>query len=123
MEQIHIKVTPERKEKWQSYVDENLEFDNLSQLIRLSVEAEIDEDGGTQELDTEHLENQLDEIRGDIGDIETTVRAIDNTVVHKEEFEEFSDGLSTQIETEVETLIELIETFAELDRDPYEAGR
>lgn len=123
MEQIHIKVAPERKEKWQCYVDENLEFDNLSQLIRLSVEAEIDGDGENQELDTEYLENQLDEIRGDIEDIETTVRAIDNTVVHTDEFEEFSDGLSTKIETEVETLIELIETFAELDRDPWESGR
>jgi len=123
MEQIHIKVTPERKEKWESYVDENLEFDNLSQLIRLSVQAEIDEERDGLEVDTENIENQLDEIRGEIEDIETTVRAIDNTVVHKEEFEEFSDGLSTQIETEVETLIELIETFAEIDRDPWEAGR
>lgn len=123
MQQIHIKVAPERKEKWESYVDENLEYDNLSQLIRLSVEAEINRDGESQELDTEHLENLIDEVREDVDDIETTVRAIDNTVVHKDEFEEFSDGLSTQIETEVETLIEMIETFAEIDRDPYEAGR
>jgi hypothetical protein len=41
--QINLVVTPEQKQKWDAYVEENSEVNSLSALIRMAVTREIDD--------------------------------------------------------------------------------
>jgi hypothetical protein len=46
--QIHLRVSEDQKNRWQTYVEENGEYDTLTDLIRTSVEREISDVPTTQ---------------------------------------------------------------------------
>lgn len=79
--QVHFRVSEQQKERWQTYVDENGEYDTLTDLIRTAVEKEISdvtggESGGNVDsgrldvLDerTERMVSQLGTINAALGD-------------------------------------------------------
>jgi hypothetical protein len=62
-EQIHVAVTPERKEEWQEHAKEHPNINgSLSQLIRLAVEREIADTGAGGEGLNEEASGRLSEI-------------------------------------------------------------
>lgn len=86
--QIHIALSPEQKERWQGYADENPEYSSLSHLIRRSVIAEIEGrndpepsgSGGASEEAIRELHDEIRGLRNGLSDIGTTVHNIHTTV-------------------------------------------
>jgi len=71
--QINLRVSKGQKESWKEYIDESGRFGTLSDLIRASVESEIqaderDEDTISPALtnDIERLREELTEVRQDV---------------------------------------------------------
>lgn len=68
--QINIKLPQEQKDKWVKYTEENHEFASLSQLIKYSVEneiqGEVEESGGIDKemflAVTQEIRQQLDQV-------------------------------------------------------------
>jgi len=95
--QVHISVSEEKKERWKEYAEKNPQHDNLSQLIRFAVEQEIYDAEG--ELNTERLEDTQQEILSEIEELDRSVRALDNSVVTTEEFNEFENSFEMVLDT------------------------
>lgn len=84
--QINITVNPERKERWEEYVDENNEASSLSHLIRLSVEREInrdESDGQAAEVDLSGIDERFDGLESRLDDLSVEIRQL----VEQEEME------------------------------------
>ncbi|QIQ77765.1 hypothetical protein GL213_09970 [Halogeometricum borinquense] len=78
---MHLRVSEDQKNRWQTYVEENGEYDTLTDLIRTSVEREISDVTTTQgggnadsgRLDTldertDKILSRLSTIEGALGD-------------------------------------------------------
>lgn len=84
--QINLTVNPERKERWEEYVEENNEASSLSHLIRLSVEREIDRDksdGQATEVELSGIDERFDALESRLDDLAVDVRQM----VEQEEME------------------------------------
>ena len=84
--QINITVNPERKERWEEYVNENNEASSLSHLIRLSVEREInrdESDGQAGEVDLSGIDERFDGLESRLDDLSVEIRQL----VEQEEME------------------------------------
>ncbi|WP_256392811.1 hypothetical protein [Natronoarchaeum rubrum] len=71
-ENVNLWVDPERKARWEQYLDEESEFQYLSQLIRQAVECEIQQrqDGNSSVELSEDVAGHFDELRGSIDQVE-----------------------------------------------------
>ncbi|GAB7091000.1 hypothetical protein JCM18237_12710 [Halorubrum luteum] len=80
-------------------MDSTDKFQNLTQLIKYSIHEEMRDEEG---IDTDVLDSHTQQIRGEIEELDRSVRALDSSVMTTEEFEEFADGLREYIESEIE---------------------
>jgi len=116
--QINIRVDDTTKQKWEEYIDSTDKVQNLTQLIKFAINEEMREDDG---LDTDILDAHTQQIRGEIEELDRSLRALDNSVMTTDEFEEFADGLREYIESEIEYMETQALVGMTRDRpDPYE---
>jgi hypothetical protein len=121
--QINLVVTEEQKARWEEYLNEQSdEFRSLSQLIRRSVEKEVNDqakagDGGIPE----DLTRQLSEIAEGMNRIEDQMRDFDGrlTVIEQEIRD---DPEIKQLANEVFTLLPTKEDVVEYERTAQKAG-
>ncbi|MFD1644657.1 hypothetical protein [Haloarchaeobius litoreus] len=75
-ESVNLWVDPERKARWKQFVDEESDFQYLSQLIRKAVEREIqqsDDDGKAVEL-SENVVGHFDNLQNSIAELEQVMQ-------------------------------------------------
>lgn len=82
--QVNVKVPKSMKKRWDEYQDNSFEVNSMSDLVRLSVEKEINgqQSGSSSEGDTEHLENiskTLKQIQTEIGKLDSRLERVENT--------------------------------------------
>lgn len=105
-ERVTLKVTETQKDRWETYAEDNPEYDNLSDLVKLSVEKEM-----SGALDREAVE-QLD-VSIDYDDIVRAVEAGLSDV--NERLESVDDRLA-----DVESTVKTNDDISKLARDIYE---
>lgn len=70
--QINIRLSPEQKDRWDEYVDQDGRYNTLAGLVRAAVESEIQsEDDGQQAAPG--LQNDIGEIQAAVDEIRTDV--------------------------------------------------
>jgi hypothetical protein len=77
--QVNFWVDPDQKDRWQAYLDEESEFQHLSQLARQAIEREIqqsDDTNGSAEP-SEAFDAYFDEIRGSINQLEQVMQEVE----------------------------------------------
>lgn len=81
--QVNVKVPESMKERWESHVDESLEANSMSDLVRLSVEKEIQGDTDeSDQNDSKHLEEinrTLKDIQSNIGQLENRLSRVESS--------------------------------------------
>ncbi|WP_338726721.1 hypothetical protein [Haladaptatus sp. DJG-WS-42] len=80
-EQVNLRVSPERKQEWEQFVEEHPNANNLSHLIRLAVTREIQgrepsRQEQSSEVSTEVLE-ALTRIENGLDEVQTRVKALE----------------------------------------------
>ena len=103
MSQLHVSLDSDKKSRWEEYADENPEFDNLSQLVRFSVEQEIQSDDDMSDIDV--ISDSQEQVLEMIEEIDRDIRALDNSVLTEDEFDEFRSEYDTALEPMIEFLI------------------
>lgn len=106
-ERVTLKVTPERKARWESYVDEDPEYDGLTDLVTLAVEREIS--GALDRDAVRDLDLAVDFDLGALEDIDEHVR----------EMAERLGRLDDRV-ADVEATIKTDDDISELARELYE---
>ncbi|WP_147441147.1 hypothetical protein [Halorubrum sp. Atlit-26R] len=96
--QVNVKIAPEAKERWQEYADESLEVNSMSDLVRLSVEKEIQGDTGESgsESNSEHLESisrTLNDIQNNIGQLENRLSRIETSTQEDPEINKLANDI------------------------------
>jgi hypothetical protein len=121
--QINLVVTEEQKTRWEEYLNkESDEFRSLSQLIRRSVEKQVNEqtkagDGGV----SEDLTRQLSEIAEGMNRIESQMRDFDGRLSTIEQ-EIRDDPDIKQLANEVFALLPTKEEVIEYEKTSQQAG-
>jgi hypothetical protein len=121
--QINLVVTEEQKSRWEEYLNEESdEFRSLSQLIRRSVEKEVNDqakagDGGVPE----DLTRQLSEIAEGMNRIESQIRDFDGRLSMIEQ-EVRDDPDIKQLANDVFALLPTKEEVIEYEKTAQQAG-
>jgi predicted aldo/keto reductase-like oxidoreductase len=110
--QVHISVEQQKKEKWKNFAEES-PHDNLSQLIRYAVDKEIQQVETSPDTETTQSSEDIEQVVSQINDLDRTLRAIDNSMLTSEEFNEVSNSQINRIETVIDEYIVPLEN--ELD--------
>ncbi|WP_435128412.1 hypothetical protein [Halobaculum sp. D14] len=78
-EQVNLWVDPKRKENWREYLEEDSEFQYLSQLIRQAVEQEINQThNGTDSAKLpKNIAANFDDLRGSIDQLEQVMQEVE----------------------------------------------
>lgn len=78
-ENVNLWVDPERKDRWQAFLEEDSEFQYLSQLIRQAVEREIQQSqNGDDSVElSESVVNNFDDLRGSINQLEQVMQEVE----------------------------------------------
>ncbi|MFA9417633.1 hypothetical protein [Natrinema sp. HArc-T2] len=78
-ESVNLWVDPERKERWKKYLEEESEFQYLSQLIRQAIESEIQQsqEGNSSAELSENAVSHFDEIHSSIGQVEQVLKEVE----------------------------------------------
>lgn len=71
--QINLRLDPEQKDAWETYVDESGEFSTVTGLIRASVEREI--------ANEQNSDRQSPALESDIGELKSDVERIRKNVI------------------------------------------
>lgn len=103
MSQLHVSLDPDKKSRWEEYAEESPEFDNLSQLVRFAVEQEIQNENDMSSIDM--ISDSQEQVLEMIEEIDRDIRALDNSVLTEEEFNEFKSEYDTALEPMIEFLI------------------
>jgi chemotaxis regulatin CheY-phosphate phosphatase CheZ len=77
-ESVNLWVNPERKARWQGYLEEESEHQHLSQLIRQAVEREIQGETGTSANLSEDVAGHFDDLRGSIDHVEQVMQEVES---------------------------------------------
>lgn len=95
--QVNVKVPKSMKDRWDSHVDESLEVNSMSDLVRLSVEKEIQGDtGGRRESDSDHLEGiskTLKDIQSNIGQLENRLSRIESSTQEDPQIDKLANDI------------------------------
>lgn len=96
--QVNVKVPKSMKNRWDEYQDNSLEVNSMSDLVRLSVEKEInsEQSGSGSEGDTEHLENiskTLKQIQTEIGKLDSRLERVENTTQQDPEIDRLANDV------------------------------
>jgi hypothetical protein len=91
--QINFVVSSEQKSRWEEYVEENPNADNLSHLIRMSVESEINSESTetpTEEgisADSSEVLTALQRIENRIRDLDERLGVVERTTESEEDYD------------------------------------
>ncbi|AHZ22861.1 hypothetical protein E6P09_02890 [Haloferax mediterranei ATCC 33500] len=103
-ETIKVRVTPEKKAKFESYIEETGEFPSVSQLLRASANSHIDEqDNATPtEINTDQVTNAVEIALSDVTErlerIEHEIVRVDSAVQPQEEaVDDLADDIAVQL--------------------------
>lgn len=77
-ESVNLWVDPERKARWQEYLEEESEHQYLSQLIRHAVEREIQGGNGASVNISEEVAGHFDDLRGSIDRVEQVMQEVES---------------------------------------------
>lgn len=74
-EKVNFWVDPEQKERWEEYLEEQSEYQYLSQVVRKAIEREIQRssDGKSAEL-AEEVEAYFEDLSGSVNQLEQVVQ-------------------------------------------------
>jgi hypothetical protein len=76
---ITIIVPEETKSEWKTYIDENPDADNMSHLLRMSVEnyiSDSDDDDGIQNEQLDNIEDAVERLQTDVAQTQDTLQVI-----------------------------------------------
>lgn len=109
MAQIHLVVPEEQKESWEQH-SENPEYDSLSQMIRLSVEQQIqrDKSSSTENTQNQEITETRNEILAEIEELDRKLRAIDNSQVSETDFDDKMRAVREAIITSIEADTQMV---------------
>lgn len=96
-EQVNIRLQPERKDRWTSAVSEGTSYENLTHLIRLSVEKELNDERDVTESGDNRIESEVS------GEVLTTLNRIERTV---DNMNDRLDALEQESEAESNKLLQ-----------------
>ncbi|MFC7018563.1 MULTISPECIES: hypothetical protein [Haloarcula] len=102
-ETIKVRVTPERKEKFEKYIEDTGEFPSVSQLLRASANAHIHQDDEqTTDIDPEQItsaiEIGLSDVHERLARIEQEVNRVDTAVQpNNEDVDDLADDIAMQL--------------------------
>jgi Arc/MetJ-type ribon-helix-helix transcriptional regulator len=110
MPRIQTVVSDEQKERWSEYVENNPEYDSVSDLIRSSVEHEISTEGNGTGGNPEEINDILqgiDSLEAQLAQTEDQIKALRTENMEKDDFADFiySDFeplISRSVESSVE---------------------
>ncbi|MFC5136220.1 MULTISPECIES: hypothetical protein [Haloferacaceae] len=94
--QVNVKVASEAKERWQEYADESMEVNSMSDLIRLSVEKEINGQREGSDSGSEHLEDiskTLKQIQTEIGKLDSRLERVEHTTQEDPEISRLANNV------------------------------
>jgi hypothetical protein len=98
-EKVHLWVDPEKKSEWQAYVDESLEVDSLTQLVRNAVSVYMNQGGlagqrnGVPEQSNVTVQQDNSEIIEGINRIESQISGLDDRLLSLKSMAEQSPEL------------------------------
>lgn len=72
--QINLRASAEQKEDWEQYVEESRRFGSLSDLIRATVEAEINQDAEPETSESPALASDIEQVKQDLERVRKGVR-------------------------------------------------
>jgi hypothetical protein len=94
---VHIAVTTKRKNRWEDYVEEDPNLDNLTELVRHGVENYIERaqagDESVQEIDWEPVLQPLTDLQGNMQEAVEGIQQINERVADRSEAAELSDAI------------------------------
>jgi|GEM_PF-5550227 len=102
-ETIKVRVTPDKKEKFEKYIEDTGEFPSVSQLLRVSANEHIKQDDEqTPDIDAEQLTNAVEDGLSDVHErlarIEQEVNRVDTAVQpNKEDVDDLADDIAMQL--------------------------
>ncbi|WP_232686519.1 hypothetical protein [Halobacterium zhouii] len=104
-ERIMVRMTPQRKEKFEAFLEETGEYPSLSQLLRASANEKVEgrmNDGETASIDAEEVTNAVEIAMGDVTErldrIEQEVGRVDTAVQPDEEdIDDLADDIAVQL--------------------------
>lgn len=85
--QINVKITPDKAEEWEEFVDDSYEIGSMTQLVRASVKYFIDhhdEDDGA-DFDKQFFIKQFEELQNKLETVENTAKATKHDQLTHEE--------------------------------------
>ena len=98
-EKVHLWVDPEKKSEWQEYVDESLEVDSLTQLVRNAVSVYMNQGGlagqrdGVPEQSNATVQQDNSEVIEGINRIESQISDLDDRLLSLKSMAEQSPEL------------------------------
>jgi hypothetical protein len=78
-ERITVIVDTDTRARWEEYIDNNPDADNMSHLLRMSVENYITEDEANEALESEQIDNveeRVETLNKELGQIQDTLQVI-----------------------------------------------
>jgi len=102
-ETIKVRVTPATKQKFESYIEDTGEFPSVSQLLRASANAHIEQDDQQRlDIDAEQITNAVEIALGDVTErldrIEHEVERVDTAVQpNEEDIDDLADDIAVQL--------------------------
>jgi hypothetical protein len=120
-QQKNLKLEQETFDEWERYVEDSLEFSNMTQLIRVAVYQYMNDSGGS--VDLEGLDfDEIDELSDEVNEVREEMRNLSNridTIVSKEEetIENAAQDILKVVEGE--EFIQAGEVINEVDYDDF----
>jgi hypothetical protein len=90
---ITIIVDEETKSDWKTYIDENPDADNMSHLLRMSVNnyiSDSDDESGIQSEQLDNMEEAVERLQTDIAQTQDTLQVIKSQQFTEEELYDIS---------------------------------
>lgn len=95
---MHIAITPDRKERWEDFLDEDPNLDSLTELVRHGVENHIERaqaggNEGVQDIDWEPVLQPLTDLQGGMEEAVEGIQQINERVGESTESAELADTI------------------------------
>jgi Arc/MetJ-type ribon-helix-helix transcriptional regulator len=106
MARIRLVVSDEQKQRWSEAVEDDPEFDTVSDLIRKSVEKRLKQDSQVEEeTDLDPVLDELDSMERQLYDLQNAVKVLQTDTPTRTEMEEilewYSDAIVSDVPVEV----------------------
>lgn len=82
---VNLWVDPDRKDRWEAYLDDESDLQHMSQLVRRSVEQTINGSRTTEATIPESFEHQLSDVVESVQKFEDQVERLDDRLVSIEQ--------------------------------------